>query len=471
MKNAITPYTQLVKNADAAACFPIPSKPHLRVPSNRLKAVTQAPFEYPPEEIEAMAAGARLIIAEEAVHLARAFLKLRREHGSAAERAVYEKMSLPDFLDKLFRKRPLMFMNEADDFLLRDGRTRGRGGFDTIEKSPLLLSEYNSYPEMQLAALLGASTETFFINNGRRNNMGQHDTPGGFEARGVYIGLVGARFERPGFMEWQHLTVTPEQNTAANGYGPEADPESWVSRTLAPWAQCYREGEEQRWYFPDYETASQDASGKFLPFQRGGQTCYLNTAAYKHRMRLIAEPFLLEANERAKAAGTSAYVIAVGYGIGVWALEEAKEQQAKLIIAAFADVISDNGLPHISDLCFSWYPDSCTHCGSAGNGEVLQSGDNQIRIHFNRENPMEPLSGPHAGKLLVASYAWDGNSYPGNEYWIGALDASGDPAAACCSLISELQNPDVNPAICGANVWVARRGKGGAPIADVLEGE
>ena len=32
MKNAITPYTQLVKNADAAACFLIPSKPHLRVP-------------------------------------------------------------------------------------------------------------------------------------------------------------------------------------------------------------------------------------------------------------------------------------------------------------------------------------------------------------------------------------------------------------------------------------------------------
>jgi len=49
-------------------------------------------------------------------------------------------------------------------------------------------------------------------------------------------------------------------------------------------------------------------------------------------------------------------------------------------------------------------------------------------------------------KLLVAMYAWDGNSLPGNEYWMGKnyLNLSSDPATACASSIAELQNPYIN---------------------------
>lgn len=445
-----------------------------------------SPFLYDPTQIEAFAAGVRPILHEEVVAVARDFLELRRNSPHRAERELYADMSLPDFIDKLIRKRPLMFMLEADKYILRDG-TMGFGGFEDIgtreEQLPLVLAAYNSYPEMQIAALIGASVPTFFINDGDRDNHGAPAIAGTFEASGIYTGLVGARFEREGLMEWQHLVVDYKQNTPENGYGPNADPLAWETQLLTPWAQCYQQGQQGRFFFPDYETVFEAAkaddsifveipksdfqiprSFASYPMKVPNYPVYLNKEAYKQRIRLIAEPFLLDANERAQAQGKSAYVIAVGYGIGVWALPGLQEVQAQLITEAFAAVIASHSLPHISDLCFAWYPDSCTECGGAQNQEVLEHKGNAITIHFNRKNPIEPLSGKHAGKLLIASYAWDGNSYPGNEYWEGSLSASGDPAAACCSMIAELQNPDINPAYCGANTWVAGPNVGFVPL-------
>lgn len=444
------------------------------VPTNRIQFLIKPPFNYSPDQVAEFAAGVRPIVHASVVELAESFLAFRREYGSSIERDFYKGMTVEEFFDKLLRKRPLMFMNGNDSYLLRDGKTVGSGGFDSIgtehEKAPLVLAEYNSYPEMQIAALMGVSVPTFFINDGSRYNEGFPGKIGTFEPSGIYTGLVGARFERMGLMEWQHMIVTAAQNTASNGYGPFANRDQWETRALASWAKCYQEGNENGDFFPDYETAAADESGKFVPFMGSSWSAenhYFNRSVYKHRIRMIAEPFLVDANERAKAGETRAYVVAVGFGIGVWAIHGLQEIQAELILETFEEVIAENDLLHVSDLCFSWYPPSCTHCGGAGNGEMLQSNGNEITIHFNQNNPMEKLEGPHEGKLLVASYAWDGNSYPGNEYWEGSLSASGDPAAACCSMIQELQNPDVNPAVCGENVFVVG-GKGGSIKALLL---
>jgi hypothetical protein len=78
------------------------------------------------------------------------------------------------------------------------------------------------------------------------------------------------------------------------------------------------------------------------------------------------------------------------------------------------------------------------------------------------------LTGDNEGKLLVAMFAWDSNSYVGNEYWVEQLSASGldvdvclatdwvsgDPAAAACSLVPELLNPDINTSLLGGSALV-----------------
>ena len=65
--------------------------------------------------------------------------------------------------------------------------------------------------------------------------------PGSYVDRGVYVAQVGARFERDDLMEWRHVVVTAEQNTAAAGYGPSAGAGelSGASGVLACWARFY----------------------------------------------------------------------------------------------------------------------------------------------------------------------------------------------------------------------------------------
>jgi len=156
------------------------------------------------------------------------------------------------------------------------------------------------------------------------------------------------------------------------------------------------------------------------------------------------EPFMLDADRRAAAAGRRAYVHLVGLGLGAWGLHDA---QGALMVDAYADILSTLKLPHVDTIDFSYFPDNVCQCGGASSGNVFVSAVPETRptIVFSRRNPAEPLPPSPEPLLLVAMYAWDGNSYPGNEYWVGSLSASGDPAAACCSTITLLQNPEVNP--------------------------
>jgi len=134
------------------------------------------------------------------------------------------------------------------------------------------------------------------------------------------------------------------------------------------------------------------------------------------------------------------------------------DQQSNWLVEVCYEVILQNSLPNISVLNFSWFPAGLT-CGGTESGNVLNVNGNQIKILFNKRNVADPYEEEDKGKLLVACYPWDGNAFPGNEYWRGLLIVSGDPAAASCSTIAELQNPFINKALNSNNVFVAK-GKG-----------
>ena len=203
---------QALLQASKATPYEMPTR------ANRISA-----FAMRSEEVAAHAGAVRPIVHRGAIEAMGLWLADRRVNGSRVEQDLYKELDVRRFITRLLRCRPLAFLTQADSFLLRDGRS-GSGGFDEIgtdeEGSRLRLDSLLSYDEMAWSALVGMSVPTHFINAGGRFNRGEAGAGGSFEDRGVYVGLVGARFERVGRMEWQHMLVTPGQNRPENGYGP-----------------------------------------------------------------------------------------------------------------------------------------------------------------------------------------------------------------------------------------------------------
>lgn len=72
----------------------------------------------------------------------------------------------------------------------------------------------------QLSAFLSVSSFTDLINDGNRFNGGKFENNfNKIEREGVVVGIIGARFERPLYMEYQDIIISERQNTNINGYG------------------------------------------------------------------------------------------------------------------------------------------------------------------------------------------------------------------------------------------------------------
>ncbi len=440
-------FTALMQRSDAFFDLPI-AKPVKDLP-NRIKIITDGD-EKKQQRVVWQAQNTRPIFHPKIVTLIGDFLDLKKQHGNDIEQQTYKNMQQAEHIERLLKKRPIMFMGPTDSYILRNNEQNTfrivpagdwedeNNPFDKIgtlwEESPFLLNEYISYDEMPISALIGVSVPTFFINKGDRKNAAKPSSSDDYEQEGIYMGLVGARFERANRMEWQHMLITKEYSTIENGYGVNNSRTTKQALLLKMWAKFYEVP-----FFPTYDQVKNDKSEHYLRIcdkNMSDDDVYLNIDIYKKRMLLSIAPFFYDANMRGCQAQKSAYCHIVGLGLGVWAIDT---KQSEFMLDVYYDIISSNAFEHISDIDFSWFPsDSQSYWNSK------PTLNNNINIIFSRRNPADKFTGKNTGKLLVAMYAWDGNSYPGNEYWCPALCASGDPASACCSTTAELQNPDIN---------------------------
>ena len=386
-------------------------------------------FNFDPISIRSDAEATRIIVHPRYPELVAGFLAHKRAHGSSVEKRLYgetpQDWSWQQQVARLLAKRPLVFMSSSDFTCLRNGATNNNGtkewdnvGTEADRKGTLPkgqrnkglgLDEYLSYDEIMLGSLLGVSGPSHFINDGDRYNDAQRADPSTHELRGIIIGLVGPRFERKDRMDDALIAQ------------PAASP---------------RQHPELTALFRDFFKAA--GGGAREP----DSTVAFHEGAYKARIRVTAEVLLLEANCRAQTSGKHAYLYVVGLGLGVWAINK---DQPRLYIEAFIEAINrlgaDRDLSFVDTIEFAWI-NTDDNLQKATAATAARYG---IGVKFSNRNPAEKLHGEDEEKLLVLSYAWDGNSFPGNEYWMNSLSASGDPAAAAMSTISELHNPIMNP--------------------------
>ncbi|KAH8289413.1 hypothetical protein KR054_004945 [Drosophila jambulina] len=375
------------------------------------------------------------------------FLEHKQKFGDEQEKRIYKDMSLVDFVQRLLAKRCVWFFGASDYYKTMEGKT-GHEGFEAVgtaaEQYPLELASVLSYDEIKLAALLYVSTHSEFINDGRRANGGEvAQDKSRIEREGVIIGLIGARFERPNVMEYQDIMITRTQNTQAKGYGggsnSSSQPEADLRRV---WREFYAEPQDFL-----YEKLPSNSSR----FEKVSED-YFDQQVMRKRYAITFDTLLLEAQARAVAAGKPAYIHVVGIGLGVW---KVSERQERTFFEAFDDRLLALGeqLTHIGVVHFSWF--HLPRVGRLYDGALLSIKNHPqggIQIRNSARNPADKLA---EDMLPVVTYAWDGNALPGNEFWAKMLVSTGDPAAACSTLISELQNPHINVQfMSGANLHI-----------------
>ena len=376
-------------------------------------------------------------------------------------------LTVTDFLNRLMLKRAVYFSSRRDSAGIVVETPHGLSTeklsdqWVTVgsinERPPFTLHNCLSYDELRFSALITFSSESAFLNDGRRKNRGYFEpNRARIQDHGVIIGGIGPRMERWRAMEHRDLFVPrwramEHLDLFVPGGHSNTSPTDRIFRDYYGSIPCEFAD------IPLYQHATEDiyTLHRSLSVPGSHSVGTFKQCAYRDRLALSFDSLLIDTNDRAKRKEKFAVLHVTGLGLGVWKLFL---EQTDIYVTFFLERVQalQPKMHHIRRICMN-------HLPGGTSKHIRRIG--RIGISFEDVAPALRLA---PDEMLAYVFAGNSNAHGGNGFWKRDLDGSAEPAAAAFSQIAETFNPYINPRVRVESLYVATEEATLVPIAEYL---